>query len=149
MHHALEPADSDSPQRLYRRPGYSVQKCGDINILSFSSAHRSLTPSLADYLLSATSCYYIVPHDMSPVNQPSARILFKAPTAERIASTEFDAFRRYVNRSQPASAQLRDYWEVHAWTLREPNAFWTKLWDYMGLVGEKASVVCCDSPGPK
>ena len=44
------------------------------------------------------------------------------PSAERIAATRMDAFRRFVN--QRHGLQLADYPALHAWSVNEREAFW-------------------------
>ncbi|MBV7562816.1 acetoacetate--CoA ligase [Pseudomonas sp. sia0905] len=44
------------------------------------------------------------------------------PSAERIASTRMDAFRRFVN--QRHGLDLADYPALHAWSVSEREAFW-------------------------
>jgi len=60
------------------------------------------------------------------------------PTAERIAATEMDAFRRRVARDHP---DVTDATSLHAWSVREPAAFWSRIWTECGVVGEPGDVV--------
>ena len=57
------------------------------------------------------------------------------PTAERIASTRLDAFRRYVVHEDlaPEATDSNELWQ---WSVRDPGAFWRALWDWSGVVGE-------------
>lgn len=71
---------------------------------------------------------------------PSSRVLFKAPTAAQAASTEFDRFRRFANSKYP-SLNLLDYWTTHAWSIRESNAFWVCIWEFMNIIGTKEDIV--------
>ncbi|MFB4370092.1 MULTISPECIES: acetoacetate--CoA ligase [unclassified Pseudomonas] len=47
------------------------------------------------------------------------------PSAERIASTRMDAFRRFVN--QRHDLDLADYPALHAWSVSEREAFWQAI----------------------
>lgn len=47
------------------------------------------------------------------------------PSAERIASTRMDAFRRFVN--QRHDLELADYPALHAWSVNEREAFWQAI----------------------
>jgi acetoacetyl-CoA synthetase len=50
------------------------------------------------------------------------------PSAERIAATRMDAFRRFVN--QRNSLQLADYAALHAWSVDQREAFWQAIVEY-------------------
>ncbi|WP_252275395.1 acetoacetate--CoA ligase [Pseudomonas subflava] len=50
------------------------------------------------------------------------------PSAERIAATRMDAFRRFVN--QRHGLQLADYPALHAWSVDEREAFWQAIVDF-------------------
>ena len=51
-----------------------------------------------------------------------------APSAERIAATRMDAFRRFVN--QRHALQLADYPSRHAWSVAQREAFWQAIVDF-------------------
>ena len=51
-----------------------------------------------------------------------------APSAERIAATRMDAFRRFVN--QRHALQLADYPALHAWSVAQREAFWQAIVDF-------------------
>ncbi|MDH0143647.1 acetoacetate--CoA ligase [Aquipseudomonas alcaligenes] len=51
-----------------------------------------------------------------------------APSAERIAATRMDAFRRFVN--QRYALQLTDYPALHAWSVAQREAFWQAIVDF-------------------
>lgn len=51
-----------------------------------------------------------------------------APSAERIAATRLDAFRRFVN--QRHALQLADYPALHAWSVAQREAFWQGIVDF-------------------
>ncbi|MFV8783305.1 acetoacetate--CoA ligase [Microbulbifer sp. SA54] len=56
------------------------------------------------------------------------------PTAEAIASTQMDAFRRHIN--DKFSLQLADYAELYQWSVEEREHFWAELWEVAGVVAE-------------
>ena len=47
------------------------------------------------------------------------------PSADRIAGTRMDAFRRFVNERQ--SLQLADYPALHTWSVEQREAFWQAI----------------------
>ena len=51
-----------------------------------------------------------------------------APSAERIAATRMDAFRRFVNQCH--ALQLADYPALHAWSVAQREAFWQAIVDF-------------------
>ncbi|GGH92045.1 acetoacetate--CoA ligase [Pseudomonas fluvialis] len=51
-----------------------------------------------------------------------------APSAERIAASRMDAFRRFVN--QRHALQLADYPALHAWSVEQRAAFWQAIVDF-------------------
>ncbi|MWV13574.1 acetoacetate--CoA ligase [Pseudomonas sp. R-28-1W-6] len=54
-----------------------------------------------------------------------------APSADRIAATRMDAFRRYVN--QRHTLQLADYPALHAWSVADREAFWQAIVDFFEI----------------
>ncbi|MGY4531887.1 acetoacetyl-CoA synthetase [Pseudomonas sp. TE3786] len=50
------------------------------------------------------------------------------PSASRIAATQMDAFRRYIN--QRHGLQLADYPQLHAWSVAEREGFWQAIVDF-------------------
>ena len=55
------------------------------------------------------------------------------PSAEHIASTQLDAFRRMVNERYGQT--IADYDGLHAWSVAQPAEFWGLVWEFTGLVG--------------
>ncbi len=53
------------------------------------------------------------------------------PSAERIAATRMDGFRRFVN--QRYTVQLADYWALHAWSVTEREAFWQAIVEFFQI----------------
>jgi acetoacetyl-CoA synthetase len=64
---------------------------------------------------------------------PSVRTIFWNPTADDIEQAPDTAFRRWVNEKH--NLNLRDYWELHAWSIKDLNTFYEALWDYYGIIG--------------
>ena len=60
------------------------------------------------------------------------------PTAERVAATQMDAFRRRVTVDHPA---ITDATALHAWSVREPAEFWQRIWADCGVIGDPGDVV--------
>ncbi|MBH3341765.1 acetoacetate--CoA ligase [Pseudomonas mendocina] len=53
------------------------------------------------------------------------------PTAERVAASRMDAFRRFVN--QRHTLQLADYPALHAWSVERREAFWQAIVDFFEI----------------
>ena len=56
------------------------------------------------------------------------------PSAERIAGANLTAFIARVARRRGLA--LADYPALREWSVAEPAAFWSELWDYAGVVAE-------------
>ncbi|HWH49754.1 MAG TPA: acetoacetate--CoA ligase [Burkholderiales bacterium] len=56
------------------------------------------------------------------------------PSKERIARSNITRFIHLVN--QRWNAGVRDSEQLYEWTVREPEQFWTALWDFCGVVAE-------------
>jgi acetoacetyl-CoA synthetase len=59
--------------------------------------------------------------------------LFSRPSQEDIDSSELEKFRLRISRTR--NLDLKDYWEIHSWSVREPAAFWDEIWDHFGIIG--------------
>ncbi len=57
------------------------------------------------------------------------------PGPERIEAAQITAFRRAANERH--SLSLKNYAELHAWSVNDPAAFWDLVWDFCGVIGEK------------
>ena len=56
------------------------------------------------------------------------------PSADQVASANITAFRhRVANRYRVAMA---DYPALYQWSIAEPEAFWSEIWEYGGVVAE-------------
>tara|TARA_B100000676_G_scaffold198553_1_gene195138 strand:- start:1300 stop:3252 length:1953 start_codon:yes stop_codon:yes gene_type:complete len=65
-----------------------------------------------------------------------AEVLWQ-PSAERIAATNFEHFR--TEASAKFGLSLKDFWDVHQWSVDAREQFWGFLWDYAGVIGERGS----------
>ena len=54
-----------------------------------------------------------------------------APSAERIAASRMDAFRRFVN--QRHALQLNNYPALHTWSVEQREAFWQAIVDFFDI----------------
>jgi acetoacetyl-CoA synthetase len=62
------------------------------------------------------------------------------PTSQYVRESGYDAFRRYLNQRQGTDFKPTDYWSLHAWVVlsaENNNTFWTALWEFGGVIGEK------------
>lgn len=60
------------------------------------------------------------------------------PSQQEIDESALNKFRMYVN--DRFKLRLQDYWSLWRWstgTAQEMNDFWTALWDFTGVVGDK------------
>lgn len=70
---------------------------------------------------------------------------FWTPSEAEVEEASLTKFRQFVNDRH--NLALRDYWELWRWSTGSPeemNDFWTAVWDFTGVVGEKgrAPVSC-------
>ncbi|MET3661673.1 acetoacetate--CoA ligase [Aquamicrobium ahrensii] len=64
------------------------------------------------------------------------------PSPARISASPLTAFRGEAARR--AGRELASYGELHAWSVAEPEAFWSLVWDFCGVLGTKGDVVLVD-----
>lgn len=57
------------------------------------------------------------------------------PAVERVAASQMNAFRAAANERH--SVALKNYRDLHAWSVEHRAAFWDLLWDVCGVIGEK------------
>jgi acetoacetyl-CoA synthetase len=72
------------------------------------------------------------------------------PSPDRAAAAQITAFMQKVNAENGAGAG--DYDSLWQWSVDNPEAFWTALWDFAGVIGEKGGVTLSDPtamPGAK
>ncbi|TKT74137.1 acetoacetate--CoA ligase [Aquamicrobium sp. LC103] len=64
------------------------------------------------------------------------------PSAERIAQAPMTDF---MARASAASGRaITDYRALHAWSVEEREAFWSLIWEYCGVVGERGGRILTD-----
>ncbi len=79
-----------------------------------------------------------------------AEIPLWTPSPERIATSRITSVIAEANRRHGLA--LENYRELHAWSVDQREAFWTLIWDYGGVIGEKGGRVAIDRdrmPGAK
>ncbi len=64
--------------------------------------------------------------------------LVHQPSPERIERALMTRFLRQVAAEAP---EVRDYPSLWRWSVDNPAAFWSRMWDFGGIVGEKGEVV--------
>ncbi len=64
------------------------------------------------------------------------------PSAERIASAPMTAFMRRA--AQVSGLPIGDFRALHAWSVEDREAFWSLVWDFCGVIGDKGSRVLVD-----
>jgi acetoacetyl-CoA synthetase len=72
------------------------------------------------------------------------------PSAERIAAANITDFARRAEGRW--GVPLSDYQALHAWSVAQPEQFWTSVWEYGDVIGERGSTVLVDGdrmPGAK
>ena len=61
------------------------------------------------------------------------------PTAESAGRTEMARYARWLSSHGgpeiPASNGIPSYRELWQWSVDEPAAFWTSIWDFFGVLG--------------
>ena len=68
------------------------------------------------------------------------------PPPERVARHPMDAFRR---AGEAASGRaLPDYRALHAWSVEDRPAFWSLLWDHVGILGDRGETVMAGDAMP-
>jgi acetoacetyl-CoA synthetase len=60
------------------------------------------------------------------------------PSPERVAATAVRAFSRLVEGQ--AGKRLATYRDLHAFSVAQRGAFWSAVWDFCGVIGEKGGV---------
>ena len=59
------------------------------------------------------------------------------PSAERIAASNMDKFRREISR---VDTTVTDSVSLHRWSVARPAEFWRAIWDQCGVIGDRGSV---------
>ena len=72
------------------------------------------------------------------------------PSRQRIAAANLTVFMRSATRRW--GRELADYESLHRWSVTQPEAFWTLLWEQAGVIGRRGERVLVDAnkmPGAK
>ena len=64
------------------------------------------------------------------------------PTAERAAASQVQAFIAEVDRRH--GLRLGSYRDLHAWSVAHPDLFWSLVWDFGGVIGNKGERLVAD-----
>ncbi len=56
------------------------------------------------------------------------------PTEADVAASHMRAFMRLA--AQPSGQEFQGYHDLHAWSVAQPEAFWTAVWNYCGVKAE-------------
>ena len=57
------------------------------------------------------------------------------PTPDAILHSNVTRFMREANNRY--SLQLTEYWDLDAWSVAEPEKFWSLVWDFCGVIAEQ------------
>ena len=64
------------------------------------------------------------------------------PSPERIANANVTAFTHALNDAY--HLQLSGYHELYEWSVRNPQHFWSAVWDYCGVIGDRGVAAGAD-----
>jgi len=64
------------------------------------------------------------------------------PSPERVEAANMTRFLAQVNRHH--GLDLTDYDALYRWSIDEKEAFWTEVWDFCGIIGERGERVLID-----
>ncbi|WP_343564596.1 acetoacetate--CoA ligase [Kiloniella sp. b19] len=62
-----------------------------------------------------------------------------SPSAERIENANVTDFMKRVSESHGMPSGFSSFSDLHSWSVEQPEDFWSALWDWSGLVGEKGA----------
>ena len=65
-----------------------------------------------------------------------------SPSPEMIARTPIEALRRAAEKV--AGQPLADTRALHAWSVADRASFWTLVWDFCQVIGDRGSVALAD-----
>jgi acetoacetyl-CoA synthetase len=65
-----------------------------------------------------------------------------SPSPARVEAAPMTAFMAAASRA--AGLDLGDYDRLHEWSVREREAFWSLVWDFCGVIGDKGGRVMVD-----
>ncbi|MBN9077162.1 MAG: acetoacetate--CoA ligase [Rhizobiales bacterium 65-79] len=65
-----------------------------------------------------------------------------SPSPAAIAASPMTAFMEAASRA--SGSDLRDYDQLHEWSVGKREAFWSLVWDHCGVIGEKGGRIMVD-----
>jgi acetoacetyl-CoA synthetase len=65
------------------------------------------------------------------------------PSADVLQSSPMACFRMAAEGA--SGRDLPDYWALHRWSVEEPGAFWSLVWDFCGVIGDKGEPLVVDT----
>lgn len=66
------------------------------------------------------------------------------PSRERVAAAQVTKFRERIEHEH--GVELRDYAALHRWSVEQPEEFWSAVWDFCAVVGERGDAVLVAAP---
>jgi acetoacetyl-CoA synthetase len=67
------------------------------------------------------------------------------PSEQRIAASRMAAFMKLA--SERSGCRFERYEDLHAWSIAQPAAFWSAVWDFVGIVASRPAEYVVDDPG--
>ena len=64
------------------------------------------------------------------------------PSADTIANARMTDFLQQVNTEEAAA--LANYHDLYQWSVENDESFWSMVWDYFDVIGEKGSTIVTD-----
>ncbi|MGX5831726.1 acetoacetate--CoA ligase [Mesorhizobium sp. 43Arga] len=72
----------------------------------------------------------------------AAEVPLWTPTQDRIDASPLTAFQKAAEAK--AGASFASYADLHRWSVEDRQAFWSLVWDFSGIVGEKGERLLAD-----
>ncbi len=72
------------------------------------------------------------------------------PSSEQIAAARITEFMSHINANE--STRLHTYADLHKWSVSQSESFWSYIWDYFDVIGERGATIVADKnklPGAK
>lgn len=80
------------------------------------------------------------------LNSESDRQPVWHPSAERIANTNLTRFLKQVESKLTENSEVSSMASLHRWSVEEPAAFWSEVWDFTGIHASKQPTEIIDDP---
>lgn len=68
--------------------------------------------------------------------------LLWTPSCDRIKDSQIQSFINHLN--QKLSLSIENYTQLYRFSIHDQTRFWSELWDFISIMGEKGGVVCTD-----